>query len=97
MAMARGSRWISSLDDRLPVIPDPIQKSSRIRADQVRVIEHPVLMGGHQADHGSISVVPILEGECIRYLRVQCGCGQTLEIECLYPVSTDTEETESAT
>ena len=79
------------------MIPDPIQKSSRIRADQVRVIEHPVLMGGHQADHGTLSVTPILEGDCIRFLRVQCGCGQILEIECLYPASPDALKTESAT
>lgn len=79
------------------MIPDPIQKSSRIRADQVRVIEHPVLMGGHKAGHGALSVTPILEGDCIRYLRVQCGCGQTLEIECLYPAPQDPGETESAT
>ncbi len=71
------------------MIPDPLDKSSRIRADQVRVIEHPVLMGGHQADHGTLSVTPVLDGDCIRYLRIQCGCGQTLEIECIYPEQAD--------
>ena len=78
------------------MIPDPIQKSNRIRADQVRVIEHPVLMGGHQTDHGTMSVTPVLEGDCIRYLRIQCGCGQTLEIECVYPDQQDTQEVESS-
>jgi len=74
------------------VIPDPTEKSNRIRADQVRVLEHPVLLGGQQATHGTMAVTPILEGDCIRYLRIQCGCGQTLEVECVYPETSEGED-----
>ncbi|MFQ5505644.1 MAG: hypothetical protein ACE5F1_12740 [Planctomycetota bacterium] len=62
---------------------DPAQ-SDVIQAEQVRIVNEPVLMGGQLGPAGGITVVPVLDGDLVRALEIRCACGQHMAIECLY-------------
>jgi len=39
----------------------------------------------HKSDHGEPTVEAIKEGDKVVRLVITCGCGEKIEIECLYP------------
>jgi hypothetical protein len=54
-----------------------------LRASSVQRIDKPVLVdcGGGE---GSITVVPIADGDRVAGLEVRCQCGNSVLIECVY-------------
>ncbi len=64
-------------------------RGSRIPAGEVTLGAQPAILtceGGPApgAADSSIVVIPVMDGDVIRKLRIRCGCGRTTEIDCSY-------------
>ncbi len=59
--------------------------AKRIRADQIRISDEPILTGGDPSQGGPITVTPVLEGDTVTRIEVRCSCGQHMTVVCLYP------------
>ncbi len=57
-----------------------------IRRDAVRLVAQPALVdcttGGPGA--GSITVVPLVDGDRVAGLEIRCACGASAVVECVY-------------
>ncbi len=70
-------------------LPRPTAVPPRIEAERVHLSPAPVVLGGGGED-APISVVPILDGEIVRFLEIRCPCGRSLRVECVYGESPTT-------
>ena len=58
-----------------------------LRRDNIRVVEQPALVEcGHDtaSSSGSITVVPLMDGNRLSGFDVRCGCGSSAIVECVY-------------
>ncbi|WP_437192248.1 hypothetical protein [Planctomicrobium sp. SH527] len=61
--------------------------SQIISAQKIRVADHPFVVSGRQ--HSSHQPVVTLrrEGDVIREIQIQCGCGEVIVLDCEYGVN----------
>ena len=64
-----------------------------IRRDAVQLVAQPAMVGCAPADGapGSISVVPLLDGDRVAGLDVRCSCGARALVECVYQSPAEVE------
>lgn len=59
-----------------------------IHRDDVRMVSHAAMIDcgsapdGHAT--GTITVVPLLDGDRIAGFEIRCGCGTSAVVECVY-------------
>jgi hypothetical protein len=71
---------------------EPQQRNGVIPRDAVRRVSQPVMLdcGASTAGKGPLVVVPLMDGDRVAGLRVQCACGSSAVIECVYDTEVKT-------
>lgn len=65
--------------------PDP--NHGVIRGDQIQRAAQPVVIECAQEPEsgGTLSVVPVMDGDLVAGLEIRCSCGTSAIVECVYP------------
>ena len=65
--------------------PDP--NHGVIRGDHVRRAPQPVVIecASDVDSGGTLSVVPVMDGDLVAGLEIRCSCGSSAIVECVYP------------
>lgn len=68
-----------------PTIQEPaVHSRGVLRRDSVRVVQQPAVVDCSSKHGGSLSVIPLMDGDVVAGFEVRCACGATTLIECVY-------------
>ena len=65
--------------------------SAVLSAQKIRVADHPFVVSGRQHSAHQPVVTVRREGDVIREIQIQCGCGEVIVLDCEYGLNSPTQ------